>query len=392
MLKHLLASAIVAATSLSISATTIKVWEGNTKLTGWSDKVSVSASEFVAASEGCQIVVNITVDMTLDPSINYTTLGVKTGADNWPELDGTEFKNPTGDSQAWDINAAAAEQLKSTGLIVQGQNIVVTSIDLISAADIDPNLLFEGNLVINGWNSGVEVSTSKVKAGDAVKYTFTSAGSQILVKNSSWANLLGTSKITDKDMETGSVIVGITNDVIANAGNKFFIQGDGGATITKAELVSNAFNPEGVITYGKRIPGSSVFTNLPEGTTKLAVVFEKTPSWAQICTSGWEALHSNDEATVTNNADGSVTMVFPITASDITAINNKSEFVINGDSSAGVLSVYIPGEESGIEAIEAADSDAPVEYFNLQGIRVENPENGIFVRRQGGKVSKVVIR
>lgn len=330
--------------------------------------------------------------MTLDPSINYTTLGVKTGADNWPELDGTGFKNPTGDSQAWDINAAAAEQLKSTGLIVQGQNIVVTSIDLISAADIDPNLLFEGNLVINGWNSGVEVSTSKVKAGDAVKYTFTTAGSQILVKNSSWANLLGTSKITDKDMETGSVVVGITNDVIANAGNKFFIQGDGGATITKAELVPNAFKPEGVITYGKRLPGSSVFTNLPEGTTKLAVVFEKSPSWVQICTSGWEALHSNDEATVTNNADGSVTMVFPITASDIAAINGKSEFVINGDSSAGVLSVYIPGEESGIEAIEAADSDAPVEYFNLQGIRVENPENGIFVRRQGGKVSKVVIR
>lgn len=390
MLKHLLASAIVAATSLSISATTIKVWEGNTKLTGWSDNVTVSASEFTAASEGCQIVVNLTVDLTLDPSINYTNLGIKTNSDGWPELDGTGFKNPTGDSQAWDINAAAAEQLKSTGLIVQGQNVVVTSIDLISATDVDPNLLFEGNLVINGWNSGVEISTSKVKAGDAIKYTFTTAGSQILVKNSSWANLLGTSKITDNDMKTGSVIVGVTNEVIANAGNKFFVQGDGGATITKAELIPNAFKPEGVITYGKRIPGSSVFTNLPEGTTKLAVVFEKAPGWAQLCNSSWSTLHSNDEASATNNADGSVTMVFPITASDITAINDKSEIIINTDSN--ILSVYIPDEESGINAIEAADSDAPVEYFNLQGIRVENPENGIFVRRQGSKVSKVVIR
>lgn len=390
MLKHLLASAIVAATSLSISATTIKVWEGNTKLTGWSDNVTVSASEFTAASEGCQIVVNLTVDLTLDPSINYTNLGIKTNSDGWPELDGTGFKNPTGDSQAWDINAAAAEQLKSTGLIVQGQNVVVTSIDLISATDVDPNLLFEGNLVINGWNSGVEISTSKVKAGDAIKYTFTTAGSQILVKNSSWANLLGTSKITDNDMKTGSVIVGVTNEVIANAGNKFFVQGDGGATITKAELIPNAFKPEGVITYGKRIPGSSVFTNLPEGTTKLAVVFEKAPGWAQLCNSSWSTLHSNDEASATNNADGSVTMVFPITASDITAINDKSELIINTDSN--ILSVYIPDEESGINAIEAADSDAPVEYFNLQGIRVENPENGIFVRRQGSKVSKVVIR
>lgn len=39
-----------------------------------------------------------------------------------------------------------------------------------------------------------------------------------------------------------------------------------------------------------------------------------------------------------------------------------------------------------------ADDNAPVEYFNLQGIRVENPENGLFIRRQGNKVSKVIIR
>ncbi len=46
---------------------------------------------------------------------------------------------------------------------------------------------------------------------------------------------------------------------------------------------------------------------------------------------------------------------------------------------------------SGITAV-AADSNAAVEYFNLQGVRVANPENGIFIRRQGNSVSKVVIR
>lgn len=39
-----------------------------------------------------------------------------------------------------------------------------------------------------------------------------------------------------------------------------------------------------------------------------------------------------------------------------------------------------------------ADENAPVEYFNLQGIRVDNPEAGLYIRRQGSKVSKVVIR
>lgn len=35
------------------------------------------------------------------------------------------------------------------------------------------------------------------------------------------------------------------------------------------------------------------------------------------------------------------------------------------------------------------NSDAPVEYYNLQGMRVSNPENGIFIRRQGNKAVKV---
>ena len=46
----------------------------------------------------------------------------------------------------------------------------------------------------------------------------------------------------------------------------------------------------------------------------------------------------------------------------------------------------------GAAASVAADSAAPVEFFNLQGVRVDNPAGGIFIRRQGDKVQKVVIR
>lgn len=48
--------------------------------------------------------------------------------------------------------------------------------------------------------------------------------------------------------------------------------------------------------------------------------------------------------------------------------------------------------ESAIESIGVDNENAPVEYFNLQGIRVDNPAAGIFIRRQGSKVSKVVIK
>lgn len=44
---------------------------------------------------------------------------------------------------------------------------------------------------------------------------------------------------------------------------------------------------------------------------------------------------------------------------------------------------------TGIDAI-GADSDAPVEYFNLQGVRIANPLAGqILIRRQGDKVEKI---
>ncbi len=48
-------------------------------------------------------------------------------------------------------------------------------------------------------------------------------------------------------------------------------------------------------------------------------------------------------------------------------------------------------DNSGIEDLLVEDENAPVEYYNLQGIRVENPANGIFIRRKGHNSSKIVL-
>ncbi len=46
---------------------------------------------------------------------------------------------------------------------------------------------------------------------------------------------------------------------------------------------------------------------------------------------------------------------------------------------------------TGVADIEVEDN-APVEYYNLQGVRVAEPENGLYIVRQGSKVSKRLIR
>lgn len=45
---------------------------------------------------------------------------------------------------------------------------------------------------------------------------------------------------------------------------------------------------------------------------------------------------------------------------------------------------------SAIDTIGADDANAPVEYYNLQGIRVSGDEPGLYIMRQGNKVTKII--
>lgn len=59
------------------------------------------------------------------------------------------------------------------------------------------------------------------------------------------------------------------------------------------------------------------------------------------------------------------------------------------------ITVTFNGQKMGTgvaSEIFAGDEDAPVEYYNLQGVRVVNPEGGVYIRRQGSTVSKVLVK
>ena len=49
------------------------------------------------------------------------------------------------------------------------------------------------------------------------------------------------------------------------------------------------------------------------------------------------------------------------------------------------------GVPTGIEDVEAGAEEGEVEYFNLQGVRVMNPTNGIYIRKYGSEVTKVCL-
>ena len=50
---------------------------------------------------------------------------------------------------------------------------------------------------------------------------------------------------------------------------------------------------------------------------------------------------------------------------------------------------FTTNQVTGVENI-IIENQGTVEYYNLQGVKVANPENGVFIRVQGGKATKVV--
>lgn len=80
------------------------------------------------------------------------------------------------------------------------------------------------------------------------------------------------------------------------------------------------------------------------------------------------------------------------------AIPAASSVATNGENivyqtvSADGVKISADIDAAGVEGIVVDSTDAPVEYYNLQGIRVANPESGVVIRRQGNKVQKVVVK
>lgn len=63
---------------------------------------------------------------------------------------------------------------------------------------------------------------------------------------------------------------------------------------------------------------------------------------------------------------------------------HKYKFTVDFDKQTVTVAMA-----SGVDSIEV-ENDGEAVYFNLQGVRVDNPENGIFVRVANGKAVKVV--
>ena len=80
----------------------------------------------------------------------------------------------------------------------------------------------------------------------------------------------------------------------------------------------------------------------------------------------------------------------------LTAVKGNEYSVValltNAATGEIVNATEISMTKDGTTAVDSIEMDAPAEYYNLQGRKVSNPSNGIYLRRQGDTTTKVVIR
>lgn len=111
---------------------------------------------------------------------------------------------------------------------------------------------------------------------------------------------------------------------------------------------------------------------------------------------------SNDHKTATMNYSGTSKFNYAVPKSpfrrvednwtaNYTAVPEQFEKQIVTSNEAKTTADFGYNVPTGVDVIEDA-AEGPAEYYNLQGVRVQNPANGIYIRVQGGKSQKVMIR
>jgi hypothetical protein len=234
-------------------------------------------------------------------------------------------------------NESTAVTITRTGtglLILANQGETVTVEDVVIDGG---NLESTNNLIEASGNSTVALSDVTVQSAKS------SNSLGLLVAKGSGTLALTDVATTDCTVNesTGTVFVGRNSTVTLAGDNQISISGEHNSTIVDDGMTNSS--KIDLYVYGT------------DTTSKIKI--EKTDN------------ASSDTASKFN----------VVTDSYDVAVDESGKITVAYETPAGIANVEVDA------------ADAPVEYYNLQGQRVANPTNGVFLRKQGATVTKVRI-
>jgi glycosidase len=165
--------------------------------------------------------------------------------------------------------------------------------------------------------------------------------------------------------------------------------------------------------YVKTIPGAGEIEDpetpdtpdAPSSDGYTAYFDNSSSNWSKVCAYVWDAGNGNKEmlgswpgSAITFDSESGY---YKVTVSEtmttpMIIFNNGSgtqtadlSWINNGCYNAnGYIKTIMP-EDSGIENI-FPDDNSPIEYYNMQGIRVTKPNKGLYIKKQGSKITKIL--
>lgn len=101
---------------------------------------------------------------------------------------------------------------------------------------------------------------------------------------------------------------------------------------------------------------------------------------------------ATDEALCTKLEVNEKTAVFTFPAESLTLFAQTSQQFFYGNAEESAV-ITVERSSSGVNSVNMEVSQAAPEYYNLQGLRVAEPQSGsLVICRQGDKVSKVIVK
>ncbi len=112
----------------------------------------------------------------------------------------------------------------------------------------------------------------------------------------------------------------------------------------------------------------------------------------------WADFYTNQYPTLSSYIDSYVTSISSAITCDYqrwpsygtsNSATEKAEFKQLLDARVKWLNTQ--WDPAGIDNVLMDDDNAPSEYYNLQGVKVENPKKGLYIRIKGNKASKIIL-
>ncbi len=393
------------------------IWEGSCVTGAWGSNddtcVKLDKGLFATASAGDKMEVTITA-----AGAEAKLVAKEGGA--WNDLAGTEgIDIPAAGVYGIDLEQLTVDEAKAKGVILQGNAITITKVELKTSATVTYTTVWEGTFNAS-WDreNAPLVSADKcadLKDGDIIRFTVSAFGTAdewpciLLANGKTGLDFTPEIKIAAWDAKKAGKLPVELNYAVEDAS---IFKTDGfkavvnDLTISKIEFGSKASAPvdpsEGTVLWEGQPTMTGWSSEIAVSSTKMAkvnvgdkVVFTVTAidaaeEWPKVVMRDKE-YNGLQDVDIEKTATVPCELSFVFTDAQKTATANGAAFLSVGCSITKIVAKGA-GTDGIKDVIGADDAAAPVEYFNLQGVRVAEPAAGLYIRRQGKTVTKVVIR